>query len=760
MRTTILAALLLVPALLLAIEPPAPGDVVGQIKYLVDPNVADQRKGLVGVPDDIKRRLKEANLKSTAAWQQIDSREAWEKFRQAKLADLRASLNWPSERCPLKTRVAGTLPGEGFTVDNLVFMSRTGLWVTANLYRPEKPSDKMPGILICHSHHNPKTESELQTMGMTWARAGCLVLVMDQLGHGERRQHPFRAAEDYPKETFRAGRQDYWFRYDTSLQLYLAGESLMGYIAWDLSRGVDVLLSQDGIDGSRIILLGAVAGGGDPTAVAAALDERITVAAPFNFGGPQPESRYPLPDDAELAFSYAGSGSWESTRNLAQSASSGFLPWVIVGSIAPRKLIYAHEFSWDREHDPVWKRLNQIYAWYGEPESLAFAHGSGTVQGKPPEATHCNNIGAVHRKFIHAALKKWYGIEVDPDNEYRKTFSSDQLRCLTPEIRQAITPRNVRELLADQSAKQSAELKAKLAAKPIAERRELLRTTWQRMLKSPEIKVTTPMAWEVRAKTDEVELPIRIEQSLVDEDHPVPTLLLLPEGKDPRPLVVGVAQQGKGMILRERAAVIVELLKQGIGVALVDVRGTGQLATSERGRDRTSYASDLSASELMLGGTMLGQQLYEFRRALRSLRENKQIDAKRIALWGESFAPITDGKQNIIVPHGVDRPSGAEPLGGMLVLLAGLFEEDVRAIAVHRSLWNYASAFDGPCVYLPHDAIVPGAAAAGDVSLLVEQLVPTPVKLLEMTSAMNQPWGGEAMDDQQLPKWFVDQLKR
>ena len=62
------------------------------------------------------------------------------------------------------------------------------------------------------------------------------------------------------------------------------------------------------------------------------LDERITAVAPFNFGGPQPETKFPLRKDAKVTFNYAGSGSWESTRNLARSAKDGFLPWVIVGA--------------------------------------------------------------------------------------------------------------------------------------------------------------------------------------------------------------------------------------------------------------------------------------------------------------------------------------------------------------------------------------------------------------------------------------------
>ena len=97
-------------------------------------------------------------------------------------------------------------------------------------------------------------------MGMTWARAGCYVLVPDHLGHGERRQHPFVTTADY-SGPFQVGRQDYYFRYDTSLQLYLAGETLMGWMVHDLMTGVDQLLAQSRIDPQRIILLGSVAAG-------------------------------------------------------------------------------------------------------------------------------------------------------------------------------------------------------------------------------------------------------------------------------------------------------------------------------------------------------------------------------------------------------------------------------------------------------------------------------------------------------------------
>ena len=126
----------------------------------------------------------------------------------------------------------------------------------------------MPGILIAHSHHRPKTQGELQDMGMTWARAGCVVLVIDQLGHGERADHPFQSEQDYTKNNsgYRWWRQDYYYLFDVNAQLHLIGDSLMCWMAWDLMRGVDLLLARPGIDPKKILLLGAVAGGGDPAA--------------------------------------------------------------------------------------------------------------------------------------------------------------------------------------------------------------------------------------------------------------------------------------------------------------------------------------------------------------------------------------------------------------------------------------------------------------------------------------------------------------
>src|SRR2546427_12989560 len=116
---------------------------------------------------------------------------------------------------------------------------------------------------------------------MTWARAGTAVLVMDQLCAGERSQ-----SQPWPRES-------YYGRYALGNQLLLAGESLMKWMVWDLMGSVDLLLERQDIDPRRVVMLCAVAGGGDPAAVTAAPDPPIAAGVPFNFGEARPRGPYP-----------------------------------------------------------------------------------------------------------------------------------------------------------------------------------------------------------------------------------------------------------------------------------------------------------------------------------------------------------------------------------------------------------------------------------------------------------------------------------
>ncbi len=699
-------------------------------------DLGGQDKALAGMLGDaLKSRRDYANDIESKIWHlRLRNKTDWEEFRDTRIKRLRESLGqYPPVPPDLKVRVTNTIKGDGFEIDNMVFESRQGLLVTANLYRPAKPAKSMPGILIIHSHHNPKTHGELQDMGMTWARQGCLVLVPDQLGHGERRQHPFIDKNKYP-EAFKVGRQDYYFRYNTSLQLYLIGDSLMGWMAWDNMRSIDLLL-QKGCDKNKIILLGSVAGGGDPAGVTAALDRRITAVAPFNFGGPQPETKYPLPEDAETAFNYAGGGSWESTRNLAFSCRDGFLPWVIVGSVAPRGLIHAHEFAWDQERDPVWKRYQKIFQFYGAPDQLDYTAGKGSVRGSSKEDTHCGNIGAYHRKAMHATFKKWF--DLPEPVEYQKRLKSEDLQCLTRESQATPLHQLAGQLGAGRLAA-ARFLRAKLT--PEKSRHDLRRAWADRfgwveplLVKGQETVHPGEVTW--------------VQTSIASEaDITVPLLLLLPKNaKNAKvPVVVAVAQTGKHGFWKHRLEVVAELLDQGVAVCLPDVRGAG---ASKPGDSRGRTSTSLSATGLMLGQPLLGGRLRDLRAVLAYLRQRPEVDSTRIGLWGDSFAPVNAPDRRIEVPWDAAKmPDQAEPLGGLLALFAALYEDDVRAVFVRGGLVCYQSVLESPFLFVPHDVIVPGALTAGDLADVAAALAPRPVRLEGLVDGRNRTVAGEDLE--------------
>lgn len=692
------------------------------------------------VQRDINARRRAAVERENRLWRAVGDRTQWEAFRAPRLDRLRRSLGTlakPGE--PLKSRVTGTIPGDGYRIENVVFESRPGLWVTANLYLPSSTRKALPGIVLCHSHHHPKTEGELQDMGILWARVGCAVLVMDQLGHGERRQHSFRTAADYPAR-FAVGRQDYYFRYDAALQLYLVGESLTGWMVQDLLRGVDLLVARPDVDRQRIVLLGSVAGGGDPAAVAAALDERIAAVVPFNFGGPQPETQYPLPADADSTFNYAGSGSWESTRNLRGSVRDGFLPWVIVGSMAPRRLIYAHEFSWDRERDPVWVRLQTVYGWRQAQDHLSFTHGRGTLTGHASEATHCNNIGPVHREAIHTALARWFEIPVPDEKKSRRRLPPDELTCMTAATTAELRPQHVHQLAAELAASRLATARAARASLSPDRRIARLRDELSAVLGKVE---APPGAVVMASSRSEFELAGARGEKMsltVEPRIHVPLILVRPttdEGDSP-PVVVAVCQAGKERWLRERSHEVARLLRNGMAVCAIDVRGTGETRVGD-GRGRTSAATALAADEWMLGRTLLAGQLFDLRAALGYLRTRPDVDGRRLALWGDSLVAPNPAVAPM-KPHGIDHPTASpEPAGALLALLAALHEDQVAAIVVRGAVYAFQSALETPDCSLPADVVLPDLLTIADLSDLVAAVAKQPVRIQGLVDGRNRP---------------------
>jgi cephalosporin-C deacetylase-like acetyl esterase len=659
------------------------------------------------------------------AWKKVNTREDWEKFRDRRLAALRDWIGPMPERTPLRTTVTKRLStGDGFVIENLVFESRPHLLVSANLYLPEKISAKMPALIVIHSHHAPKTQVELQDLGMTSARAGTAVLIMDQINAGERSQSQPWA------------RESYYGRYATGNQLYLAGESLIKWMAWDIIRGVDVLLERPYIDPDRIVLLGAVAGGGDPAALTATLDPRIDAVIPFCFGEAGPEEHYtegPRPYDAETAD--PGWAFWETTRNLPHSAREQYFPWFLCAAGAPRPFIFAFELGWPQtvEEEPIWSRYKKVYQFYDAADRLADVDGFGPFPG-PGET---NQVATHHRQQIDKILHRWFDFPI-PAGEVHDMRSESELACITAAAARAAEAEPVAEIARQLAEERLSAARAARARLTPAEAKAALRLALEKKLGDIE-PIGKPLVTSLWSRRQE---NFRVEASSVQTEKGIvlPVFLLIPDkGPARHPVVMALAQAGKAAWLTERPTEIAALLAKGISVCLPDLRGMGELNAST---SRGPGAMNLAANELMLGGTMTGARLKDARTIFHWLSRRRDVDPKAIAVWGDSFseanAPGFNFDQSPGQVSGPISQRQAEPLGPFLAQLTALYEDDVSAVACRGGLVSFLSVLDDRFSQIPQDVIVPGLLQVADLADIVSAIGPRTVLLQDLVDGRNK----------------------
>src|SRR5947208_10808734 len=194
----------------------------------------------------------------------------------------------------LNVRITGRVQSENYVIEKVMFESAPGFFVTANLYRPNRPG-RFPAVLL-QSGHTQEGKPEPQRVAVNLALKGFVALTFDPLGQGEREQ-TYERQVDRPlagwsvNEHIQAGAQS-----------ILIGESVARYFIWDAKRAVDYLLSRPDVDAARIGCAGC-SGGGALTTYVGALDPRVKAVAPacyinsyrLLFRGPNPDSEMSLP---------------------------------------------------------------------------------------------------------------------------------------------------------------------------------------------------------------------------------------------------------------------------------------------------------------------------------------------------------------------------------------------------------------------------------------------------------------------------------
>jgi hypothetical protein len=129
------------------------------------------------------------------------------------------------ERTPLNVRITATHDRGDYIVENILFESRPRFWVTANLYRPKKPSARRVPAVLCPIGHiidMGKRNTEVQSRSIKLAKMGFVVLTYDAIGHGER-----NVSGNSHKEG--------------GFALLPLGETIAGWMVWDSIRAIDYL---------------------------------------------------------------------------------------------------------------------------------------------------------------------------------------------------------------------------------------------------------------------------------------------------------------------------------------------------------------------------------------------------------------------------------------------------------------------------------------------------------------------------------------
>ena len=212
-------------------------------------------------------------------------------YQQRRREVLRATLGAMPPRSPLNAVVTGKAPGDGFTIEKVLFESQPGFHVTGNLYRPDGDGP-FPAILhACGHSENGKAYDAYQRASRLLAQNGFVVLCYDPIGQGERKQ----LLDSDGKSVVRGSGE----HQQLGVAPILLGRSLGSYMVWDGVRAIDYLVSRDDVDPRRIGCTGN-SGGGNMTSFLMAYDDRIAAAAPGCFMTThRRKNESPGPGDAE-----------------------------------------------------------------------------------------------------------------------------------------------------------------------------------------------------------------------------------------------------------------------------------------------------------------------------------------------------------------------------------------------------------------------------------------------------------------------------
>ncbi|HZE99075.1 MAG TPA: prolyl oligopeptidase family serine peptidase [Planctomycetota bacterium] len=340
----------------------------------------------------------EARRKDVAALKTADDLRKRQEDLRAKF--IQALGGFP-EKTPLNAKVVGSVAGDGFRVDKVLYESRPDHHVTGVLYIPEGKGP-FPGVLIpCGHSDKGKAEEAYQRISILLAKNGFVVLCYDPIGQGERMQ--LLAVDGKP--AIKGNTTEHTM---AGIGALLVGGSCASFRIWDGIRSIDYLASRSEVDPKRLGCTGN-SGGGTMTAYLMALDERIACAAPSCYV-------------TTLERLFATIGPQDAEQNITGQVAFGMEHTDYVTMRAPRPTLICTGTQDYFDIQGAWttfRESKQVYAMIGHAERVDLI-----------EVNDKHGFSQPRREAALRWMRRWLqGVDDAAVETPSPVFKEEELRC-------------------------------------------------------------------------------------------------------------------------------------------------------------------------------------------------------------------------------------------------------------------------------------------------------------------------------------------
>jgi cephalosporin-C deacetylase-like acetyl esterase len=586
-------------------------------------------------------------------------------------------------RTPLKPQVVGTIKGDGYRIERVIYESRPDHHVTALLYLPEGQGP-FPGVLMPLGHYaNGKSAGEVQRGCILFAKNGLAVLAYDPIGQGERRQ----LLDAKGKSAIGSSTTEHTL---VGVGALLVGESTATYRIWDGIRSLDYLASRPEIDPKRLGCTGC-SGGGTLTSYLMALDDRILCAAPSCY-------------ITSLERLFDTLGPQDAEQNITGQVAFGMnhADYLLMRAPRPTLICCATKDFFDIQGTwTTFREASQVYGLMGHPERVALV-----------EANTGHGYSKQHREAVVRWMCRWLlgkdTVAVEPDFPILK---DEVLQCTRSG--QVLSDFKGKSAFYFNAARANAlaELRPVLFAKRTPDElvsavRELL--ALPNHIEGPKV---TGLEGQKRATYDVQKFHFGTEPGIT-----VPGMWF-----KPHKVVAGrkliVYAHGDGMAAQAGPGGALEkLVEAGDVVLAIDLRGLGETAPGKPAKKPSHFGSDVKEAflALHLNRPLLGQRVVDLLSVVEMLAADPEW--KKLPLH--------------LVGVGTSAP---------VALHAAALDKRIQSATLHGCVVSWTAVAKTPMTINQLTSVVPGALKVYDLPDLAAAMPPRPLTLRGVVDAALEP---------------------